>query len=953
MDYLPRPKNAVLPPIQLEIGDVEKYWSEASWQDYEAGTHWNTFPNRNGYPHAKWWDETALWEDQVWTQDFVYWLTEMRHRSKDDLRDLAIAWLYFGVLSEVSQCRLHLPRYWRTTDSGQKILRMTSQDIHNIFYLWWINSRFFSGSFRVRGDPESLTLEAHPEISAEEQAVLTERPWMHGTHHSGPFAKLDSDGRCVSIERLGECLKRSKLTLIVLVRQNLLDPETVFTICSLYETLGRFTHYVFHGETIEKCGDKYRPVLERTAWASDADFCQYFHESITTLGWCPRTVNAFLLDTSRSLASDYFSINTKSPQSDEDHSTCTTEMCLAYQLDWENYPRIHAVSDNCSCDNLLVDPDITGAVLVDDVSFPLVQVSSPTDGSVDASETAIEILDSASEQAYVAISHVWSHGLGNPQENSLPICQLQRIQNLVDKVAKDALDGQHADSSMPFWMDTLCVPREPKELRRKAIMRMRETYENAELVLVVDKNLCALMSSDLTPLEITSYMTNSTWTTRLWTLQEGRLAKRLWFQFKDKALSLESLIEEASAAALERNFSYAAYYADTTAPFRPLYQELVIFRAGIAQRNLRDRPEDRPADSLSHDGNLYHQLEVMQGSLRGRSTSWASDEAICLCNLLGKDLAPILEFDTEQPEERMGAFWKQWHSISQGIIFNSFPRLTKKGLRWAPKTVLRHNQKGWLLHPNVRNGKEVGYVDVSDTGVLVKMAGLRLGFTQPWLKSYLAGGQGMRNEFLVMETDPDTNISGFYNILLKGPVHIQAPDYDPDKRGSFAIIAGESKMSAVSTAGCPALIVSIREARRNIPFVTSLCHAYMVRATEEETLIYMAAFEARTIINKAYLEHQIEAWREHPWIIDAVDKIGERTLAIPMVKSRFESLMGQNPGHKIREWWHAASPEEREDFECRRTKGDICWFREYYVDQSLRTASPATAFADDQWWVVD
>jgi hypothetical protein len=950
MDYLPRPKDAVLPPIQLEIGDVEKYWSEASWSDYEAGVHWSSFPNRNGYTHGEWWDETSLWEDQVWTQDFVYWLTEMRHRPKEELRDLAIAWLYFGVLSEVSQCRLHLPRFWRITDGGQKILRMTSEDMQNLFHLWWINGRFLSGSFHARGDLNSLTLEAHPDISAEEQAVLTERPWKH-KYDQRPFAKLDSQGRCISMERLGECLKKSKLILHLFVKQNLLDSETVFVICSLYETLGRMARYVFHGETIEKYEEQYRGCLTETAWASDAGYCQYFHESISTLGWCPRTANAFRLDTSRTLASDYFAINTKSPQSDEDHSACTIEMCLAYQLDWENYPKIHSDSDNCSCDNLLVDPEITGRVLADGVSFPLVQVSSREDGARDSGEATIEILDSASEHAYVAISHVWSHGLGNPQENSLPACQLLRIQSLVDKLGKTALDEHHADSSMPFWMDTLCVPREPQELRRKAIMRMRETYENAEHVLVIDKNLCALMSSDLTALEIISHMANSVWTTRLWTLQEGRLAKRLWFQFKDEALNLRKLLDEAVAAASERSFPLATYYADPTAPLRPLYTELVIFRASIAQRYIQDAAESRPPDSLNEDGNLYHQLQLIQGSLRGRSTSWASDEAICLCNLLGKDLAPILEYDTDHPEERMGAFWKQWRGISSGIIFNSFPRLTQEGLRWAPKTVLRHNQEGWLLHPNVRNGKELG--QVSANGVLVKMAGLRLGFTQPWLKAHLAGGPGLGEMFVVMEADLDNNISGWYNVSVKEPVHTQAPDYDPDTHGSFAIIAGWSSMRAVSTAGCPALIVSIRRTIPGRNFVTSLCHVHLVRATDEEGLLYLQAYEARTIINMAYLEQQIEDWRAHAWITDAVDMVGERALAIPAVKSIFESTMGQNPENPIAEWWRAASSEMRQDFELRRTRGDIYWFREYHVNHSLRTVSPAVAFSDNQEWVVD
>lgn len=951
MDYLPRPKNAVLPPIQLEIGDVEKYWSEASWSDYTAGTHWNAFPERNGYPYAEWWYQTSQWDDQIWTKDFIYWLTEMRHRPKENIRDLAIAWLYFGVLSEVSQCRLHLPRYWRTTDGGQRILRMTSKDMQDLFDLWWRSARYLSGSFHVRGDPESMTLEAHPDISAEEQAILTEQPWYYDEHDSITLAKLDSQDRCISIERLGECLRRSKLILTILVLQNLLDSETVFVICSLHETLSRMAYCIFNGETIEKYEDKYQDVLRDTAWASDANFCGYFHESISNLGWCPLTVNAFLLDTTRSLASDYFAINTKSPQSDEDHSACTTEMCLAYQLDWKNYPMVHSDSDSCSCNKLLADPEITGAVIANDSNFPLVRVSSRKDAAGVPGDATIEILDSASEQPYVAISHVWSHGLGNPHENSLPTCQLLRIQSLVNKLGKDAPDKGDADVSMPFWMDTLCVPREPKDLRRKAIMRMRKTYENAKHVLVIDKNLCALTSSDMTTLEILSYMANSVWTTRLWTLQEGRLAKSLWFQFKDGALSFERLIDKE--VLIGQDSSNATHYADPDAPFRTLYIELVLFSAEIARRNIQNADVSRPEDSWDEAGGLYHQLRLMQLSLRGRSTSWASDEAICLCNLLDKDVAPILEFDTYHPEERMGALWKQWNGIPSSIIFNSFPRIAQRGLRWAPKTVLRHNQEGWLLNPNVQNGRELGYV--SADGVQVKMTGLQLG-SQPWLRSYLAGGPGTsRDNVVVWEAGLHNNISDWYNITTKKPVNTQAPDYDPDAPGSFAIVAGAPSMRAVTTDGCAGLIVLItrREATDGRVFVTSLCHAYIMRTTEEEGLLYQAAYEARKIINEAYRDQHIENWMAHEWITDAVDKVGERALRIPAIKNHFEATMGVNPRHPISMWWRAAAPNMRQDFELRRTKGDICWFREHLVDRDLRTANPAVAFPDNQSWVVD
>ena len=43
------------------------------------------------------------------------------------------------------------------------------------------------------------------------------------------------------------------------------------------------------------------------------------------------------------------------------------------------------------------------------------------------------------------------------------------------------------------------------------------------------------------PIEILARISISGWTSRLWTFSEGRLAKRIWFQFRDKAIDLYDL----------------------------------------------------------------------------------------------------------------------------------------------------------------------------------------------------------------------------------------------------------------------------------------------------------------------------------------------------------------------------------------------------------------------------
>jgi hypothetical protein len=47
--------------------------------------------------------------------------------------------------------------------------------------------------------------------------------------------------------------------------------------------------------------------------------------------------------------------------------------------------------------------------------------------------TRVDIIERKPDMAYVAISHVWSDGLGNVEANALPACQLMYIQGIVDK----------------------------------------------------------------------------------------------------------------------------------------------------------------------------------------------------------------------------------------------------------------------------------------------------------------------------------------------------------------------------------------------------------------------------------------------------------------------------------------------------------------------------------------
>lgn len=80
-------------------------------------------------------------------------------------------------------------------------------------------------------------------------------------------------------------------------------------------------------------------------------------------------------------------------------------------------------------------------------------------------------------QAYEAgleffpVSHVWSGGLGNPQGNALPWCQLKTLALTAQQIQIAGgvlLSRETAD--VLIWVDTLCVPIQAS-MRETAIHR--------------------------------------------------------------------------------------------------------------------------------------------------------------------------------------------------------------------------------------------------------------------------------------------------------------------------------------------------------------------------------------------------------------------------------------------------------------------------------------------------
>jgi hypothetical protein len=344
------------------------------------------------------------------------------------------------------------------------------------------------------------------------------------------------------------------------------------------------------------------------------------------------------------------------PKDGKDHAICDGDSCVANQIDADDYVTLH-VTGQCQCPWVGPNEDELVAVL-EEGRIPLISLQPQGEEILGLKVTTAAVNPGI---PYAAISHVWSDGLGNPRANKLPLCQLSKLRRLINELFK------HKPAL--FWIDTLCVPHW-KSGKRLAIQKMKATYQQAERVLVLDAQLERTLINFLhweDKLEASSHtelakailirITLCGWMRRLWTFQEGAIAKELEFQFADGAINLRQLL--------------VATRGDRSTVANQILTQLMILRS--------------LAYPLEHGLKLVHILHALEW----RSTSNAEDEAICIASLL--DLSPETFFDLPI-EQHMPQLLTAIRSIPSSLLFSKGPRLNSPNFGWAPRSFLNsHN----------------------------------------------------------------------------------------------------------------------------------------------------------------------------------------------------------------------------------------------------------------------
>ncbi|KAK0213847.1 hypothetical protein IW262DRAFT_335152 [Armillaria fumosa] len=266
---------------------------------------------------------------------------------------------------------------------------------------------------------------------------------------------------------------------------------------------------------------------------------------------------------------------------------------------------------------------------------------------------------------------------------------------------------------MALWIDTLCIPVAPhlKEYRKLAIRLLGQTFYDAKIVLVLDRELCSVESQKVSDLELGIRIVSGGWVKRLWTLQEAAVSiesksslGKMYFQMGDGPVRWNKLLHTFQHMP-SRSRSKPLPHPRKPTALASTVQEIKGLLFGLwVEDSITSR---LPSVSDLQPRRWDTQFQRLARAVQNRTTSKSEDEAICLASLAGLDLSNILSVQTA--EERMQQFYLLLREIPAAIIFVKLPILTTPDhiptpnmknapFRWAPRSLLLHLTEVMNVH---------------------------------------------------------------------------------------------------------------------------------------------------------------------------------------------------------------------------------------------------------------
>ena len=424
-----------------------------------------------------------------WTSDEIevlrYESFDRMNRSPEEALAMIQSWMTLGLLEAVLDEKIPSSLYVKTNENSQ--------------------SFFQSSALRTQIDGWYQQLVMSPmsaeDLALRQDAITTSLKEAQSWNHNLSLVEEDGTGH-LHVAQVPTFNSVMRLTTIV--------AEAVWSISQL----------------LPVTDDRF--ALDYSWWMTEENEAK-LAEKLSSKGWCPTLFQGLSeLNRARTSFFEYMSMVEPRGQTQAMHEGCKDRKCTGFNVKGGYKP--HHTTSCRGCATL--KPSIAeigiclrkgGIPIIDGVAL------------LEDTEDSVKSCTLGDMGNYVAFSHVWSDGLGSTTEKRLPKCQIEK---LLDNTLQSC-------KATCFWIDSLCVPQQ-QDLRKRAITLMAKTYQSAAAVIVLDARVQHYSIRD--PLEEQLVALGlSVWQQRLWTLQEGSLAKRPLFKFSDALVDRETILEKGYA----------------------------------------------------------------------------------------------------------------------------------------------------------------------------------------------------------------------------------------------------------------------------------------------------------------------------------------------------------------------------------------------------------------------
>jgi hypothetical protein len=256
--------------------------------------------------------------------------------------------------------------------------------------------------------------------------------------------------------------------------------------------------------------------------------------------------------------------------------------------------------------------------------------------------------------------------VGSTSEAGIPTCVVKFLSEVATAAYNSIIEAE-AVATVPFWIDSLCVPKQPR-LRQTAINLMGETYACAAAVVVIDSSILRLSVED--PVEEQLFVLYvSSWVQRLWTLKEALLSQQLLFRVSDGLIDFRYFFTDE---VLQMRFS------------DPVATKLLGW---FGQMMIGPMLRSAARVTGSTETQSSYTLDDVVLHLAKRTSTRPADEIFAIAGLFNLDPN---EYWSLNPDQRMARFLSEYNRsrVPYDILFLDGPKLPVENYTWAPRTFM-------------------------------------------------------------------------------------------------------------------------------------------------------------------------------------------------------------------------------------------------------------------------